>query len=36
MKDIERLARLDTGAVSDALDRLGSRGAVSGIRPLTG
>jgi len=31
-----RLARLDTCAVSDALDRLGLPGAVSGIRPLTG
>jgi regulator of RNase E activity RraA len=36
MTVIERLARLDTGAVSDALDRLGLSGAVSGIRPLTG
>ncbi len=36
MTPIERLARLDTCAVSDALDRLGLSGAVSGIRPLTG
>lgn len=36
MREIERLARLDTCAVSDALDRLGLLGAVSGIRPLTG
>jgi regulator of RNase E activity RraA len=32
----ERLARLDTCAVSDALDRLGLPGVVAGIRPLTG
>lgn len=32
----ERLTRLDTCAVSDALDRLGLSGVVSGIRPLTG
>jgi regulator of RNase E activity RraA len=30
----ERLARLDTCAVSDALDRLGLPGAVNGIRPM--
>jgi regulator of RNase E activity RraA len=36
MTVVERLARLDTCAVSDALDRLGLSGAVSGIRPLTG
>jgi 4-hydroxy-4-methyl-2-oxoglutarate aldolase len=30
----ERLAQLDTCAVSDALDRLGLRGAVNGLRPL--
>jgi regulator of RNase E activity RraA len=36
MKNIERLARLDTGALSDALDRLGLAGAVTGIRSLTG
>jgi regulator of RNase E activity RraA len=37
MKEIiERWARLDSGAVSDALDRLGIPGAVAGIRPLTG
>jgi len=36
MTPIERLARLDTCGVSDALDRLGLSGAVSGIRPLTG
>jgi len=29
-----RLAKLDTCAVSDALDRLGLKGAVLGIRPL--
>jgi 4-hydroxy-4-methyl-2-oxoglutarate aldolase len=36
MKDgaIDRLARLDTCAVSDALDRLGLPGAVLGIGPL--
>ena len=31
---IERLAALDTCAVSDALDHLGLRGATTGIRPL--
>jgi 4-hydroxy-4-methyl-2-oxoglutarate aldolase len=36
MRQIDRLARLDTCAVSDALDRLGLPGAVSGIRSLTG
>jgi regulator of RNase E activity RraA len=36
MKATERLARLDSCAVSDALDRLGLSGAASGIRPLTG
>jgi regulator of RNase E activity RraA len=36
MREIERLSRLDTCAVSDALDRLGLTGAVSGIRPLIG
>lgn len=30
----ERLLRMDTGAVSDALDRLGLNGVVSGLRPL--
>jgi regulator of RNase E activity RraA len=30
----QRLLRLDTGAVSDALDQLGIRGAVYGIRPI--
>src|SRR5438445_11464251 len=30
----ERLARLDTCGVSDALDRLGLDGAVLGIRPM--
>ncbi|MBX5465964.1 MAG: RraA family protein [Firmicutes bacterium] len=30
----ERLARLDSCAVSDALDRLGMKGATYGIRPL--
>lgn len=34
--EIERLSRLDTCAVSDALDRLGLPGAVSGIRSLGG
>ena len=32
---VERLSRLDTPAVSDALDRLGLSGRVSGLRPLT-
>jgi regulator of RNase E activity RraA len=36
MNEIERLTRLDTGAVSDALDKLGLAGAVAGIRPMTG
>src|SRR4051812_49552382 len=31
---VERLARLDTCAVSDALDRLGLVGAVAGLRPM--
>jgi 4-hydroxy-4-methyl-2-oxoglutarate aldolase len=31
---IERLARLDSCAVSDALDRLGLPGAVNGLRPM--
>src|ERR687883_256340 len=31
---LERLERLDTCAVSDALDHLGLRGATTGIRPL--
>jgi regulator of RNase E activity RraA len=31
---VARLARLDTCAVSDALDRLGLPGAVNGIRPM--
>src|SRR5918999_5625002 len=31
---IKRLAKLDTCAVSDALDRLGLKGAVLGLRPL--
>ena len=31
---VARLARLDTCAVSDALDRLGLAGAVSGLRPM--
>ncbi len=31
---VERLAKLDTCAVSDALDHLGLRGATTGIRPL--
>jgi regulator of RNase E activity RraA len=33
-ESIARLAKLDTCAVSDALDRLGLKGAVLGIRPL--
>jgi regulator of RNase E activity RraA len=36
MTTTERLARLDSCALSDALDRLGLSGAVSGILPLTG
>ena len=36
MTETERLARLDTGALSDALDKLALSGAVSGIRPLSG
>jgi len=36
MTTTERLARLDSCALSDALDRLGLSGAVSGIRPVTG
>jgi len=35
MTPTNRLARLDTCAVSDALDRLGLPGVVTGIRPLT-
>ncbi|MGH7827653.1 MAG: RraA family protein [Candidatus Binatia bacterium] len=31
---VERLAKLDTCAVSDALDRLGLKGATYGIRPM--
>lgn len=31
---VRRLAKLDTCAVSDALDRLGLRGATMGIRPV--
>jgi regulator of RNase E activity RraA len=31
---VQRLARLDTCAVSDALDRLGLPGAVNGLRPM--
>lgn len=31
---IERLARLDTCAVSDALDRLGLKGSTFGVRPM--
>jgi 4-hydroxy-4-methyl-2-oxoglutarate aldolase len=31
---VDRLSRLDTCAVSDALDRLGLTGAVSGLRPM--
>ena len=31
---LERLARLDTCAVSDALDSLGLPGATTGVRPL--
>jgi regulator of RNase E activity RraA len=36
MTPTNRLARLDTCAVSDALDRLGLPGVVSGIRPMAG
>jgi regulator of RNase E activity RraA len=36
MTESERLARLDSCALSDALDRLGLSGVVSGILPLTG
>jgi regulator of RNase E activity RraA len=36
MTAIERLARLDSCAVSDAFDRLGLSGALAGIRPLSG
>jgi regulator of RNase E activity RraA len=36
MREIERLARLDTCAVSDALDRLGMSRIASGIGSLTG
>ncbi len=36
MSAAERLSRLDTCAVSDALDTLGERGTVNGIRTLTG
>jgi regulator of RNase E activity RraA len=36
MRESERLARLDTGAVSDALERLGLKGAVAGIACLSG
>ncbi len=32
---VERLGRLDTGAVSDALDRLGLAGVVTGLAPLS-
>jgi regulator of RNase E activity RraA len=32
---VERLAKLDTCAVSDALDRLGLKGSVIGVRPMT-
>jgi 4-hydroxy-4-methyl-2-oxoglutarate aldolase len=31
---IDRLAKLDTGAVSDAMDRVGLRGATFGVRPM--
>lgn len=36
MTKVERLLRLDTGAVSDALDGIGLPGSVAGIRPMTG
>ena len=36
MTNVERLNRLDTCTGSDALDKLGERGTVDGIRPLTG
>src|SRR4051812_21576852 len=32
---IERLRRIDTCAVSDALDKLGLKGCVTGLRPLS-
>src|SRR5262249_62021470 len=31
---LERLAKLDTCAVSDGMDRLGLRGATFGVRPM--
>ena len=31
---IERLAKLDTCAVSDGMDRLGLKGATFGVRPM--
>ena len=31
---VQRLSRLDTCAVSDALDRLGLHGATTGVGPL--
>lgn len=34
-ENVVRLARLDTCAVSDALDKLGLRGVVSGLTPLS-
>jgi regulator of RNase E activity RraA len=36
MEALERLRRLDTCAVSDALDRLSLSGVLRGVRPLTG
>ncbi|MDX1390381.1 MAG: RraA family protein, partial [Acidobacteriota bacterium] len=36
MTSVSRLSRLDTCAVSDALDKLKEPGTVQGIRPLTG
>jgi regulator of RNase E activity RraA len=36
MTSVSRLRRLDTCAVSDALDKLKERGSVSELRPLTG
>jgi 4-hydroxy-4-methyl-2-oxoglutarate aldolase len=31
---VERLAKLDTCAVSDGMDRLGLKGATYGVRPM--
>lgn len=34
MRDVDRLRNLDTGAISDALDKLGLEGVVTGIRSM--